>query len=75
MSIDQTQSFSPRHKFFLDSGCNDKPTPVLLVCIYNKNSTLITHDILYKAFSEYGEIYKVFPVLLLTAAHLSSYRS
>jgi len=52
-------SFSPKHKFFSD---NDKPTPVLLVCIYNKNSTLITHDIIYKAFSHYGEIYKAIKI-------------
>lgn len=36
-----------------------KTTPVILVCIYNKNSTLITHDLLYNVFSAYGKIVKV----------------
>lgn len=36
-----------------------KITPVILVCIYNKNSTLITHDLLYNVFSAYGKILKV----------------
>lgn len=62
------QNFSPKHRFLLENSGNDKPTPVLLVCIFNKNSTLITHDILYKAFSDYGDIHKahLFPVNSLT---------
>ncbi|KRX09225.1 hypothetical protein PPERSA_05894 [Pseudocohnilembus persalinus] len=34
-------------------------TKVLLVCIYNKNGTLVTHDILYRHFSKYGEVQKI----------------
>lgn len=52
-------NYSPNQKYFLDSSSDDQPTAVLLICIYNKYSTLITHDIIYKAFSEYGEIFKV----------------
>ncbi|KAL4442335.1 hypothetical protein ABPG74_005676 [Tetrahymena malaccensis] len=32
---------------------------VLLVCVYNKKGTLITHDIIYRLFMKYGEIYKI----------------
>ncbi len=39
-----------------------KITPVILVCIYNKNSTLISHDLLYNVFSVYGKILRVFPL-------------
>ena len=52
------QNFSPKQRLLLENSGNDKPTPVLLVCIFNKNSTLITHDIIYKAFSDYGDIHK-----------------
>ena len=55
---------SPK-RFVPEQAANDRPTAVLLVCIYNKNSTLITHDIIYKAFSEYGEILKVFAIFYL----------
>ena len=63
MNLSAQESFnfsSPNNRFLIDHSANDKPTPVLLVCIYNRNSTLITHDIIYKAFSDYGEILKVF---------------
>ena len=42
-----------------------KHTPVILVCIYNKNSTLITHELLHTVFSTYGKILRVtfFPLL------------
>jgi hypothetical protein len=36
-----------------------KTTPVILVCIYNKNGTLITHDLLHAVFSTYGKILRV----------------
>ena len=36
-----------------------RTTPVILVCIYNKNSTLITHEILHNVFSLYGTILRV----------------
>ena len=36
-----------------------KTTPVILVCIYNKNGTLITHDLLHTVFSCYGKILRV----------------
>ena len=36
-----------------------KTTKVLLVCVFNKNSTIITHDIFYNIFSNYGEVQKV----------------
>lgn len=36
-----------------------RPTPVVLVCIYNHNNTLITHDMLYNIFSQYGKVMKV----------------
>lgn len=32
---------------------------VLLVCVYNKRGTLITHDIIYRLFMTYGEICKI----------------
>lgn len=34
-------------------------TPVILVCIYNKNNTLITHDQLYNVFSACGKILRI----------------
>lgn len=36
-----------------------KTTPVLLVCVYNKNGTLITHDIYYRLFSQYGKVLRI----------------
>ena len=36
-----------------------KVTRVLLVCVYNQSSSIITHDILYNAFSAYGKINRV----------------
>jgi len=32
---------------------------VLLVCVYNKKGTLITHDVIYRLFMKYGEIHKI----------------
>ena len=32
---------------------------MLLVCIYNKCATLVTHDILYRLFIGYGEVKKI----------------
>ena len=31
----------------------------MLVCVYNKHSRLITHDIFYRLFSQYGEVKKI----------------
>ena len=42
-----------------------KATPVILVCIYNKNNTLITHDLLYNVFSACGIILRVCPLFYL----------
>lgn len=36
-----------------------RATPVILVCIYNKNGTIITHDLLHTLFSSYGKILRV----------------
>ncbi len=36
-----------------------KITRVLLVCVYNQSSSLITHDILYNVFSAHGKINRV----------------
>jgi len=36
-----------------------RATPVILVCIYNHNNTLITHDLLYNIFSQYGKVQKI----------------
>lgn len=36
-----------------------KPTPVVLVCIYNHNNTLITHETLRKIFSQYGQVLRI----------------
>ncbi len=36
-----------------------RETPVILVCIYNKNGTIITHDLLHTLFSTYGKILRV----------------
>lgn len=36
-----------------------KTTPVVLVCIYNKNNTPITHDLLYNVFSACGKILRI----------------
>ena len=36
-----------------------KATPVILVCVYNKNGTIITHDLLHTLFSSYGKILRV----------------
>ena len=38
---------------------NNKNTKVLLVIILNKNSTLITHNILYNKFSKYGQVLRI----------------
>lgn len=46
-----------------------RDTPVILVCIYNKNSTLITHELLHTVFSTYGKILRV------NFSSLSSHRS
>ena len=34
-------------------------TRVLLIVIFNRNSVLITHDILYRLFSDYGIVQKL----------------
>jgi hypothetical protein len=34
-------------------------TPVLLVCVYNKNGTLITHNVYYNLFSKYGKVLRI----------------
>lgn len=51
----------PSNKFHssFNKNFNYLPTKVLLILIYNKNSTLITHDILYNCFEKYGEVHKV----------------
>ena len=55
--IENAQSFGGRAP--TKALTEAKTTPVILVCIYNKNSTLITHDLLYNVFSAYGKILKV----------------
>lgn len=37
----------------------NKPTKVLLVCIYNISGNIVTHDIYYKLFSNFGEVKKI----------------
>jgi hypothetical protein len=49
----------PSLKFKLSYTDIPKTTKVLLVCIFNKNSTIITHDILYRLFNEHGEVIKI----------------
>jgi hypothetical protein len=34
-------------------------TKVLLACVMNKNAILITHDIIYKLFSNFGQVNKI----------------
>jgi len=50
-------------KFFKRSSTKSftdvKTTPVILVCIYNKNSEIITHNLLHTVFSTYGKILRV----------------
>lgn len=36
-----------------------KTTPVILVCIYNRGNSLITHDFLYRLFSPHGRVLRV----------------
>jgi len=36
-----------------------KATPVILVCIYNHNNTLITHDLLKTIFSQHGKVLRI----------------
>lgn len=43
----------------LRSMTEAKVTPVILVCVYNQNSTLITHDLLRDVFSTYGKVLRV----------------
>ena len=38
-----------------------KTTPVILVCIYNKSATNISHDLLRTVFSTYGKVLRVIP--------------
>ena len=42
-----------------DYSSEIKSTKVLLICISNKNGNLLTHNIFYKLFSEYGKVNKV----------------
>ena len=37
----------------------EEATPVLLICIYNKNSLLLAHNIFYCLFSRYGIVEKI----------------
>lgn len=46
-------------KFQIKPTTQPKRTKVLLVCVFNKNSSLITHDIFYNSFSKYGTVEKV----------------
>lgn len=34
-------------------------TNVLLVCVYNKSGSIITHDMLYEIFSPYGLVQRI----------------
>ena len=36
-----------------------KPTKVLLACIKNEAGSILTHNLLYKFFNQYGEPMKV----------------
>lgn len=38
---------------------NLKPTKVLLACIKNEAGSILTHNLLYKLFNQYGEPVKV----------------
>ena len=41
------------------ANTQDSIKRVLLVCVYNKSGTLITHDIFYRLFSNYGVVQKI----------------
>lgn len=43
------------HSSVADELCS----PVLLVCIYNQQGNIITHNYLYELFSPYGDIAKI----------------
>lgn len=47
------------HQQLASSEKNDVPSKVLLVCVYNISGRIITHDIFYRLFSDYGEVLKV----------------
>ena len=46
-------------KFLIKATSQPKRTKVLLVCVFNKNSSLLTHDIFYNPFSRFGIVEKV----------------
>lgn len=46
-------------KFQIKPTTQSKRTKVLLVCVFNKNSSLLTHDIFYNSFSRFGIVEKV----------------
>lgn len=45
--------------FQIKATTQAKRTKVLLVCVFNKNSAILTHDIFYNPFSKYGTVEKV----------------
>ena len=66
MNVDATR-FTKRSN--IRSFTEARETPVILVCIYNKNGTIITHDLLYTLFSQYGKILRVRYLLLYTSVN------
>ena len=38
---------------------DDDYSKVLLICIFNINGKIFTHDIFYKLFSKYGKVLRV----------------
>lgn len=51
-----------------------KRTKVLLVCVFNQNSTLLSHDVFYNQFSKYGTIEKVRRKLICFEFHFLLFR-
>ena len=51
--------FSNLNSSPIKSNTNNKLTKVLLICVFNISNNLITHDIIYRHFSNYGLVNKV----------------
>lgn len=56
---DDLSPFSQKRLDLKSSTLGKKATPVLLVCVYNINGKIISHDIFYRLFCEYGEVLKI----------------
>mmetsp|Transcript_917 Transcript_917/g.822 ORF Transcript_917/g.822 Transcript_917/m.822 type:complete len:114 (-) Transcript_917:961-1302(-) len=57
-SVDVSKFFN-RSSSRTKSLTEAKMTSVILVCVYNKNGTIITHDLLHTVFSSYGNILRI----------------